>query len=184
MRCRALILTVLTVSLVGCERGMHDMYDQPRYDRGREAPLFDNHVGARRPPAGTVPLDEGDAAERQPLSGMRQLQRGRERYGIYCAPCHGAGGDGDGMVVRRGFPAPPTYHQDRLREADDAHFDDVITRGWGVMYPYGDRVPPADRQAIVAYIRVLQLSRRVPADQLSPDDLHELDRADAKGASP
>jgi mono/diheme cytochrome c family protein len=84
------------------------------------------------------------------------LDRGRERYTIFCAPCHGARGAGDGMVVRRGFPAPPSYAETRLQAADDAHFLDVITHGWGVMYPYADRLSPTDRQAVVAYIRVLQ----------------------------
>ncbi|HKU86877.1 MAG TPA: c-type cytochrome [Casimicrobiaceae bacterium] len=87
------------------------------------------------------------------------LERGRERFDIYCAPCHSVAGDGDGMVVRRGFPSPPSYHTDRLRKAPDAHFYSVITNGYGVMYAYADRVAPADRWAIVAYIRALQLSQ-------------------------
>ncbi|HET7401270.1 MAG TPA: cytochrome c, partial [Usitatibacter sp.] len=87
------------------------------------------------------------------------LQRGQERYGIYCVPCHSPLGDGDGMVARRGFPHPPSYHIDRLRRAPDRHFYDVITNGYGVMYAYGDRVAPPDRWAIVAYIRALQRSQ-------------------------
>lgn len=170
-----LILVLLAVSaLPACERGMHDMYDQPRYKRGGEAPLFADGVAARQPPPGTVPVADDEAMPAWPPTTLGQLQRGRERYTIFCAPCHGAGGDGDGMVVRRGFPAPPSYHEPRLRSADDAHLYDVITRGWGVMYPYGDRLSPADRQAVVAYIRALQLSRNVPVDRLEPSDIARL----------
>ena len=87
------------------------------------------------------------------------LARGQERYGIYCSPCHGLSGNGDGMIVRRGFPAPPSYHSARLRAAPAKHFFDVITNGYGVMYSYAARVEPRDRWAIVAYIRALQESR-------------------------
>ncbi|MGI9025791.1 MAG: c-type cytochrome [Burkholderiaceae bacterium] len=98
------------------------------------------------------------------------LRRGRERFNIYCAPCHSEAGDGDGMVVRRGFPRPPSYHTDKLRNAPDAHFYSVITNGYGAMYSYADRVEPDDRWAIVAYIRALQLSQNarvadVPQEQ-------------------
>ena len=81
------------------------------------------------------------------------LARGRERYDIYCAVCHGATGEGNGEIVQRGFPAPPTYHSERLRNAPIGHFYDVITNGYGVMYPYATRVAPNDRWAIAAYIR-------------------------------
>lgn len=86
------------------------------------------------------------------------LKRGQERYGIYCSVCHGATGEGDGLVVRRGFRKPPSYHTDQLRAAPLGHFFDVITNGWGAMPSYGDRVPAQDRWAIIAYIRALQLS--------------------------
>jgi mono/diheme cytochrome c family protein len=84
------------------------------------------------------------------------IDRGQERFNIYCIVCHGPIGNGDGMVVRRGFPQPPTYHDDRLRNAPVGHFFDVITNGWGKMNSYAYQVPPADRWAIVAYIRALQ----------------------------
>ncbi|WP_368310159.1 cytochrome c [Luteibacter sp. CQ10] len=160
--------------LSGCERSVHDMYDQPRYKRGAEAPLFADHVAARLPPQGSVPIDATTSRAPVPPITMALLERGRQRYTIFCAPCHGATGDGDGMVVRRGFPAPPSYHEPRLRQAGDDHLYDVITDGWGVMYPYRDRVSPTDRRAIVAYIRALQLSRDVPADRLQPEDLARL----------
>lgn len=172
---RLMLLGVL-LALAACERGMHDMYDQPRYKRGGEAPLFKDAVAAREVPAGAVPVSQPSDPVPAPLA---RLERGRERYTIYCAPCHGTAGDGDGMVVRRGFPAPPSYHQARLRQADDQHLEDVIAHGWGIMYPYGDRVEPSDRVAIVAYIRALQFSREVPVDRLEPQDLQRLKALDA-----
>jgi mono/diheme cytochrome c family protein len=102
-------------------------------------------------------------------------RRGRERFDIYCAPCHSVVGDGDGMVVRRGFPAPPSYHTDRLRGAPDRHFYAVITRGYGAMYSYADRLSPGDRWAVVAYIRALQLSRHTPLSELSAQERARLE---------
>ena len=87
------------------------------------------------------------------------IDRGQERFNVYCIVCHGPVGNGDGMVVRRGFPKPPTYHDDRLRNAPVGHFFDVMTNGWGKMNSYAAQVTPADRWAIVAYIRTLQLSQ-------------------------
>jgi len=90
---------------------------------------------------------------------LQLLERGKERFGIYCEPCHSPLGDGDGMIARRGFPHPPSYHIARLRSAPDRHFYDVMTNGYGIMYSYADRVTPEDRWAIVAYIRALQRSQ-------------------------
>ena len=90
------------------------------------------------------------------------LQRGRERFDIYCTPCHGIEGDGHGVVAQRGFPHPPSYHDERLRNAPDRHFYDAIRNGYGIMYPYRDRVEVADRWAIVAYIRALQRMKEPP----------------------
>ena len=100
------------------------------------------------------------------------LRRGRERFQIYCIVCHGATGEGDGMVVRRGFRKPPSYYEDRLQEnvTPAAHFFDVITNGWGAMPSYAEQIPPEDRWKIIAYIRALQLSRRVKFDDLSPEE--------------
>lgn len=95
-----------------------------------------------------------------PMPVTKELvERGRERYNIYCIVCHGPVGNGDGMVVRRGFPKPPTYHDDRLRNAPVGHFFDVMTNGWGKMSSYAYQIQPADRWAIVAYIRALQVSQ-------------------------
>jgi mono/diheme cytochrome c family protein len=99
-----------------------------------------------------------------PAPVTRQLlDRGRERFNIYCSPCHGRTGDGNGMIVQRGFPQPPSFHLDRLRSAPDGHYYDVITNGFGVMFNYAYRVKPDDRWAITAYIRALQLSRNADA---------------------
>jgi mono/diheme cytochrome c family protein len=96
------------------------------------------------------------------------LERGRARFDIYCAPCHGLAGDGDGVIVAHGFPKPPSYHIDRLLAAPPGHFYNVITHGYGVMFSYGDRVDPHDRWAITAYIRALQMSRRATVAEV-PD---------------
>ena len=105
------------------------------------------------------------------------LARGRQRFDIFCSPCHSVAGDGDGMIARRGFPHPPSFHTDRLREASDAHFYAVITDGYGVMSAYATRVPPRDRLAIVAYIRALQLSQHAPLSALDTDDVARIDAA-------
>ncbi|WP_084698592.1 c-type cytochrome [Muricoccus aerilatus] len=117
---------------------------------------------ARPLPEGVVArgdLARDAAAADPPPVTPALLARGEERYGINCLPCHGAVGDGDGMIVRRGFPAPPSYHTRRLRSVPARYLFDVITNGYGVMYSYAARVSPEDRWAIVAYIRALQLSR-------------------------
>ena len=150
------------------------MHVQPRYNPYDPSSFFADGRSARQPVPGTIPRDTvlaGDAgSDRESLSARSDafpfpvtravLDRGRERYNIFCAPCHGLGGDGDGMIVHRGFQAPPSYHIESLRRAPASHFFEVITDGFGAMYPYGYRVPPRDRWAIVAYIRALQLSRQ------------------------
>jgi mono/diheme cytochrome c family protein len=101
-----------------------------------------------------------NAIDEFPVPVTKELvDRGQERFNIYCIVCHGPVGAGDGMIVRRGFSQPPTYHDDRLRNAPVGHFFDVITNGWGKMNAYGYMIPPADRWAIVAYIRTLQASQ-------------------------
>jgi len=112
-----------------------------------------------------------------PLPISREtLARGRERFDIYCSPCHSIAGDGDGMVARRGFPHPPSYHTERLRNAPDAHFYSVITNGYGMMYSYADRVAPDDRWAIIAYIRALQLSQNARAGDVPPEHRADLEK--------
>ena len=122
------------------------------------------------PPAGIVARDEDPGPMPAPALTLALLQRGRERFDIACAPCHGRTGDGHGMIVERGFPAPPAFDIERLRAAPVQHFYDVITNGYGAMFRYADRVTPRDRWAIAAYIRALQASNTarladVPADK-------------------
>jgi len=186
MKLAALLpLALLLATLAGCERAMHNMYDQARYDPNEPSTLFADGRSVRPPPAGSVAMAMGDlaatsssrrgqqevaaraaAAASAPRVTPALLQRGQERFDIYCQPCHSRAGDGDGPVVRRGFPHPPSFHEQRLRDAPDRHFFDVITNGHGVMYSYADRVTPQDRWAIVAYIRALQLSQNAAVAQL------------------
>ena len=105
------------------------------------------------------------------------LERGQERYNAVCAHCHGAGGYGNGLVTQRGFPNPPSYHIDRLREVEDGYLIDVIRNGFGRMYSHAARVAPEDRWAIVAYIRALQYSQNVPEGALSDEEQEELKKA-------
>jgi len=164
--------------LVGCHS---DMYDQPRGKPLAGSRFFPDGREARPLVDGTVP--HSDSAEDDLLlTGRRDgrlsstfpfrvtkevLDRGHERYNIYCSPCHGLLGDGRGTVVRRGFPAPPSFHSDSLRAKPVGHYVDVITHGLGRMFPYADRVEPHDRWAIAAYIRALQLSQNAPVRELS-----------------
>jgi mono/diheme cytochrome c family protein len=109
------------------------------------------------------------------------LERGKERYGIFCTPCHGLEGDGNGMVALRGMKHPPTYHQDRLRQAPNGYIFDVMTNGFGAMYGYSAQIPPRDRWAIIAYIRALQLSRNAPAGQLPAELRDRINSGNASG---
>ena len=128
-----------------------DMSLQPKQKAYR--PL----VGPAKTPSETIAF--GEEPPSAPPVSLALLERGQERYRIYCAPCHSELGDGRGMVVQRGFPSPPSYHIKRLREAPPAHFYDVITNGHGAMYSFAARVQPDDRWAIAAYIRALQRSQ-------------------------
>ena len=119
------------------------------------------------PAASPAQIAASEHAQRQTWT-LAVLARGRERFDIFCAPCHSIAGDGDGMIARRGFPHPPSFHVDRLRNAPDAHFYAVITDGYGAMFPYATRIPPDDRHAIVAYIRALQLSQHAGIADLPP----------------
>jgi mono/diheme cytochrome c family protein len=116
---------------------------------------------------------------------MAALERGRERYNIYCIVCHGATGEGDGMVVRRGYQKPPSYYEDRLQEGTTpaAHFFDVITNGWGAMPAYAEQIPAEDRWKIIAYIRALQMSRKLKMQDLTPEDQQKVLRGAQRPAS-
>jgi mono/diheme cytochrome c family protein len=161
-------LAVLALSMGACDQNM-DV--QPKYAEYSRAPLFRGGV-LRGSPAGAVARDDlardAEVRTKPPLTAAL-FARGQQRFDIFCSPCHGRTGDGNGMVVQRGMPAPTSYHDDRLLTADDQHFFDVMTNGYGVMYSYASRVPPSDRWAIVAYIRALQLSRHASVDDVPTD---------------
>ena len=111
------------------------------------------------------------------------MARGQERFNVFCAPCHGRTGSGNGMVVQRGFRAPPSYHEERLRNAPVGYFFDVMTNGFGAMQDYAAQVPVADRWAIAAYIRALQLSQRATVDDVPADRRADLDRPGGRRAA-
>jgi len=150
----------ILLAVAGCDD--QSMRQQNRYDAYAPSKIWPNGSEAQPLPEGVVAQGDVERARQvkvPPPVTASLMQTGRENFGVFCSPCHGLGGDGDGMVVQRGFPAPPSYHIDRLRSAPAQHFFDVITNGYGVMYSYAARVPPNERWAIVAYIRALQDSR-------------------------
>jgi mono/diheme cytochrome c family protein len=163
-------VVVLTSFLLSACR--QDMHDQPKYIPLRQSTFFDDARSARPLVAGTVArghlhddslFETGRAGTADgnvfPIAvDAALLARGRERFDIYCSPCHGRTGSGDGMVVRRGFRRPESFHTDRLRATPPGHFVDVMLNGFGAMSDYADKVDARDRWAITAYIRALQLS--------------------------
>jgi mono/diheme cytochrome c family protein len=158
--------------LSGCRQ---DMHDQPRMKTYAMSDFYADLRSERPPVEGTVARGQlhedayfytgktgdnpGDYMPSQVPVTAENLARGRERFNIYCAPCHSRLGDGNGMVPQRGYKHPPTYHQDRLRKAPLGYFFDVMTNGFGAMPDYAAQIPPDDRWRIVAYIRALQLSQ-------------------------
>jgi mono/diheme cytochrome c family protein len=121
-------------------------------------------------------LPDGALTAELPVPLTRELlARGHQRFDIFCSPCHGRLGEGTGMVVRRGFKQPSTYHVDRLRQAPIGYFFDVMSNGFGVMSSYASQIPPEDRWAIAAYVRALQLSQNFEAARLAPEDRARLD---------
>jgi mono/diheme cytochrome c family protein len=162
-----------------------DMQDQPKYKPLAPSRFFSDGKSARQLVEGTVPYSpEGKATPPMTdLSKMTTLpfaltpqvmDRGQGRFNIYCAPCHGRVGYGNGMVVQRGFLAPPSFHIDRLRQAPVGHFYDVMTHGFGAMPSYADKVSPDDRWAVAAYLRALQLSQRATIDDAPPEERAKL----------
>lgn len=180
----ALFPLFLVLAASACDQ---NMVDQPRNEAYEASALFPDGKVNQEPVEGTVArgdLEYWRTAETRPPLTRTLLERGRERYGIYCVPCHGATGAGDGMIVQRGFPAPPSYHIRRLREEPARYFVSVIENGGkSDMYPYATRVAPADRWAIAAYIKALQLSQRVPVARL-PQDLRAALPAQADKEAP
>jgi len=155
------LASLLALLAAACDQ---DMVQQSRYDVYEQAELFPHDMAMQPPPEGTVARDTPQrlAASGRPPVTRALLERGRERFEIYCSVCHGEDGRGRGPVVERGFPQPPSYLEPRLIAAPASHFYEVITDGYGVMYSYADRVSPSDRWAIAAYIRVLQSAGSTP----------------------
>jgi len=175
------VCVLFSALLLGCRQ---DMHVQPKYVPGDPSSFFPDGRSERPPVAGTVARGQlrtdallyagrinGAVADMFPFPiTSADLSRGRERYNIYCSPCHDYTGSGNGMIVQRGFPSPPSFHIERLRQAPAGHFFEVITNGLGLMYSYASRVSPDDRWRIAAYIRALQLSQHgamgdVPASE-------------------
>ena len=200
---RALIMASAFFALIFSAGCIQEMADQPRHDPLEPNEAHRQGLWTREPVIGSVArgelqLDEpyftgkenGQFVAELPPRVLAEhtmaelLAHGRERFTIFCSHCHGQVGGGfggpelylplAGMVVHRGFPVPPTYHQDRLRQAPLGHFFDVITNGFGRMPPHGYLVPPETRWAIAAYIRALQLSQFAPREILTPEDLQRL----------
>jgi len=164
------------------------MYDQPKIDPLEASVFFADGLSARQPIPGTVARGQlrldphlyqgkvnGELATTLPYEITQKfIERGQERFNIFCAPCHDRTGRGNGMIVQRGFKAPPSMHEQRLRDVPIGHFFDVMTNGFGVMYSYASRIPVKDRWAIAAYIRALQFSQNAHLDHLSAEDRNQL----------
>jgi len=179
---------VLLLLALGCTACRRDMQDQPKYIPLRPSDFFADGRSARPLPEGTVARGQlradkvfytgkiGDAfADKLPFPLTRQvLDRGHERFNIYCTPCHGHLGNGLGMIVQRGLKRPPSYHIDRLRQVPIGYFYDVITNGFGAMADYSAQVAPRDRWAIASYIRALQFSQHASLQDVPPAHRQEL----------
>jgi mono/diheme cytochrome c family protein len=166
------LAAVIFACLLAAACTRSNMDSQPKFSEYEASKLFGNGRTLQAPVEGTVARDRvalnKDSAQK-PAVTEALLAHGQEQFDIFCSPCHDRTGSGNGMVVQRGFPHPPNFHDDRLRQADDQHFFDTITNGHGAMYAYGDRLAPRDRWAVVAYIRALQLSQHAEPDDLSPE---------------
>ena len=181
---RASVVVLLSFLAAGCTN--QSMTRQAHYGPNDPAPVFANGSAAQPLPPGTVSQGDAEydkASATPPPVDMALLERGKQRFEIFCAPCHGYEGDGNGAIVRRGFPHPPSYYEPKLMQADAQLFFDTITNGYGVMYSYGSRVPPHDRWAIAAYIRALQQSRSATLAE-APEAAPALQAAPAQGTQP
>ena len=186
MKILRIAFALCALAVMGCRQ---DMHDQPKYKPLERSTFFGDERSAR-------PIVEGTVARGHlrdnpeyftgktgptfvptfPLEVTAELvQRGQERYNIFCSPCHGVLGDGLGMIVRRGFKRPPSFHIDRLRQSAPGYFYDVMTNGFGAMSSYAEQVPVKDRWAIAAYVRALQLSQHATINDVPADKRQELE---------
>jgi len=169
-----------------------DMHDQPKYIALRPSSFFNDGRSARPPVDGAIArghlnddaaLHTGKAADGKPLDTFpfpvtkEVIERGRARFNIYCTPCHDRTGNGEGMIVRRGYRKPPSYHIDRLRQVPNGYIYDVIANGFGSMPDYAAQIQPHDRWAIVAYVRALQLSQNATVNDVPADARAQLNGA-------
>ena len=184
------ILLAAMVALAACGIGCRqDMHDQPKFIPLRPSDFFADGRSERQLIEGTVARGHlnddvlyytGKSADGQfsnefPFPVTKDvIERGHQRYNIYCTPCHGRIGDGNGMVVSRGYRHPPSYHIDRLRQAPNGYIYDVITNGFGAMPDYAAQIPVEDRWAIVAYERALQLSQHATMDEVPAEERAKL----------
>lgn len=183
-RLSALLLVLLASA--GCYQ--QEMANQERLDPLEYTELFEDHRASRDPVAGTVARGnlrddeflytgrvDGELAPGLPMElDLDLLARGHERYDIFCSPCHDRVGNGNGIVVQRGFRRPSSFHVERLRQAEPSYYFDVMTNGFGAMFSYASQVPVEDRWAIAAYMKALQLSQQVPVELLDDADLDGL----------
>ena len=180
------LVGILVVFGAGCRQ---DMHDTPRYEVYEANAQFADNRASRAAPAGTVARGllrddealytgriDGQLVESVPFAlSHADLKRGQERFTIYCTPCHGQLGDGNGMVVQRGLRQAASYHQDRLRQERIGYFYDVVTNGFGAMQSYAEQVPVRDRWLIAAYVRALQLSQNASVNDVPQDRRGDLD---------
>jgi hypothetical protein len=184
-----LLLASVSLFAAGCRQ---DMQDQPKYIPLRPTDFFGDGRSARPLIAGTVARGhlndddlfntgkgaDGKFSDEFPFPVTKDIVlRGQQRFNIYCTPCHDRNGTGDGMAVRRGFRHPPSYHIDRLRQVPNGYIFDVITNGFGAMPTYAAQIAPADRWAIVSYIRALQMSQTATLDDVPPEARNQLGSA-------
>jgi cytochrome c553 len=176
---------VCALALAGCRQ---DMHDQPKYIPLRQSQFFRDTSSARplvedTVARGTLTDDASFFTGKDGTTEVNELpfpltqavlDRGEQRFNIYCTPCHDRTGSGEGMIVRRGYRQPPSYHIDRLRQAPLGHFVDVMTNGFGAMPDYKAQIAPRDRWAIAAYIRALQLSQHASVNDVAPEDRPKL----------
>ena len=189
---RHVALLLIALFAVGCRQ---DMHDQPKYIPLRPSQFFADGRSERPLIEGTVArghLDDdtafytGKGPDGKPLDTFpfavtkADIERGQDRFNVYCTPCHGRLGDGNGMIVQRGFRQPPSYHIDRLRQVPNGYIYDVITNGFGAMQDYSAQIPPRDRWAIVAYIRALQLSHNATIEDVPADARAQLSAGGAR----
>ena len=192
---RPALVVIMACVVSACRQ---DMHDAPRYEPLEASTFFSDGRSSRMPIVNTVArgqlredrhlyegIVDGKPADVFPMPVTEQVMaRGQERFKVFCTPCHGGTGEGDGMIVQRGFRKPPSYHEDRLRNAPVGYFFDVMTHGFGAMQDYSAQLPVADRWAIAAFIRALQLSQRATVDDVPADRRADLDRPAGAAAEP